>query len=62
MMKNQIDNKNEQFKDLEKIVKQGWKSNEKAFKQIQSKEVENIKLKLSLDYEKKTKDIEVKHQ
>ena len=62
MMKSQISNKNEQFKDLENIVKQGWKNNENAIKEIKSKEIENIELKLKLEAEKKIKSLEVKHQ
>ena len=51
-MQNQMRNKDDQFKDLESIMKKGWEHNEKAIKGIQSQEIENIKLQLSLENEK----------
>ena len=61
-MKNQLQNKEDQFKDLENIVKKGWEHNEKAFKEIQNKEMENIKLKLELENEKKISQMENQHK
>jgi len=52
VMQNQMRNKDDQFKDLESIMKKGWEHNEKAIKGIQSQEIENIKLQLSLENEK----------
>jgi hypothetical protein len=61
-MKSQLSNKEEQFKDLETILKRGMDHNDNTVREIKEKEIENIKLKLSLESEKKVNMIERGYQ
>jgi hypothetical protein len=61
-MKSQLQIKESQFKDLENILKRGMENNDKAVREIKDKEIENIKLKLSLESEKKINLIERGYQ
>lgn len=61
-MQNQLRNKEDQFKDLEIMLKKGWENNENTIKEIKSKELENIQLKLSLENEKKLSKIKREYE
>lgn len=53
VMKAQLQNKEDQFLNLETMMKKGWENNERTVKEIKSKQLENLKLELSLENEKK---------
>lgn len=61
-MQSQLRNKEDQFKDLELMLKKGWENNEKTIKEIKSKELENIQLKMSLENEKKLSKIKREYE
>lgn len=61
-MQSQLRNKEDQFKDLELMLKKGWENNEKTIREIKSKELENIQLKMSLENEKKLSKIKREYE
>ena len=58
MLQNQIQIKDEQLKDYQRIAEKGWENNERVIREAQGKEVENIKIKLNFENEKKINNIE----
>lgn len=52
MLQNQIQVKDAQLKDYQRIAEKGWENNERVIREAQEKEIENIRIKLNFDCEK----------